>query len=882
MSLPIAILCTVIGILSVSMFPNIHLPYHLSFIVPLCSSFLFFFFSCYLSSKFYPRIQWLKKIRFLGFCFIGIFWGVYCGHIIVGQQLDHELEGQDFLVEGIVSDLPEDKVRYQRFLFSLDEVLVGEGLSKDIAAKKSLREKIDNHILPKTLLLSWYGGEQMSVGDRWRLKIKLKRPRGSVNEGGFDYQRWLLSQGIGATGYVKKSSYNIFIGSTLEYSTNQIRELIRDWLRNILYENESSQLLTALAIGDNSFISQKQWDLLRSTGTSHLMAISGLHIGLIATFGFWFGILIRALLSLRFSFTRIIYYFPTLFSVLFAVCYAALAGFALPTQRALIMVVVANIALVIHRRVGSFLPFLWALLIVVTLDPLAGYELGFWLSFSAVGSLLYAFSYRSEFSKHKSLSADKNVTERSSNVSKKIDVMGVVSKAYHGFFKWVSQLNRSQWVVFIGLFLPLFLLNQSSSYLSPIANFFAIPWVSFTVVIPLLLAMFFHLMSLLCGSFVFIGEVVNTVSFFLVSIADANMAICTDFLLWLRSFVSPENFNFIYNQEISSKFKSPKGLVLILYLLLAIFGVILLLAPKGIPFKWLGLFLVVPLFFSRPFSQISFMHDYFFDNSLLIVSVLDVGQGLAVVVQTKNKTLLYDTGPGNSDGFNAGQSIILPFLDSQSIDTVDTLIVSHNDNDHAGGMISLLKSKLKVKQFIYGEEATLFSTKSFINNKRQENFVCDKDLHWQWDDIDFYLLEPKGLFNKKDKNNQSCVLMISFEDQHILIPGDVERSVEQALLRDKQLPSDISLLIAPHHGSQTSSTAGFVNYLKPNIVVFSAGYNSRYGHPHPKVVQRYSRIKSDMFNTGEMGQLQFRFEINGVVTSKQWRKDHQRYWFGDD
>ncbi len=901
MTLPLAILFSVIGILSVSFFPSVNFSYY----IPLA-----FAISVFLLSVFFHRICWLKKLQFLGFLVIGITWGVYSGQKIVEQQLDTELEGQDFWVEGVISDLPEDKARYQRFVFSLDKRFSPDPLLM-----------VNNEILPKTLLLSWYGSENRAVGERWRLKVKLKRPRGSVNEGGFDYQRWLLSQGIGATGYVKDSIDNQYLGNSSQYVVNQLRGNIREWIGQAFEEdvfaadskndtegvatknwvkeyntnaqldttnkNGTHNLLVALAVGDNSLISQSQWQLLRKTGTSHLMAISGLHIGLVAIFGFFIGMVIRALLSLPFSFVRPIYYFPTMTSILLATSYASLAGFSLPTQRALVMVLVANTALVIHRKVGSFLPFLWALLIVVVMDPLAGYELGFWLSFSAVGSLLYAFGYRT--STNVGLDADIDRDKQDKN-----DKIHFHTLFFNRTILWLKQLTQSQWVVFIGLLLPLILLNQSSSYLSPIANLLAIPWVSFSVVIPLLLAVFLHLLSLWLQPVTWLSNGVEAISDILLQIADASMAVCWNFLAWLPT-KSGELLDLFVKffpaiKNVFTQANASNGFLFFVNMALAIVGVFLLLSPKGVPFKRLGLLLILPLFFSKTFSYIPFSEKYFFTQYPLIVTVLDVGQGLSVVIRAGDKTLLYDTGPGNGGGFNAGDAIVLPFFKSQSINHLDTLIVSHNDNDHVGGAQAILQSLPIVEQFIYGEKSTWRTTQYLIKNKlmdniqseNTENYLCDKNQHWIWNEVSFYLIEPKSSILLKDKNNQSCVLMVSYKDEHILLAGDIEQTVEQILLRDKQLPSKMALLIAPHHGSKTSSSASFVHYLKPKAVVFSAGFNSRYGHPHPTVIERYRSVESRLFNTGIMGQLEFRFDKDGVMTTTQWRKDHRRYWFSRD
>jgi len=269
----------------------------------------------------------------------------------------------------------------------------------------------------------------------------------------------------------------------------------------------------------------------------------------------------------------------------------------------------------------------------------------------------------------------------------------------------------------------------------------------------------------------------------------------------------------------------------------------------------------------------------------LWMTVLDVGQGLAVVVQVQvsgqHKTLVYDTGPSSGDRFNAGDAIVAPYLKTQGIKRIDKLVVSHSDNDHAGGATALLKA-FPVKQFIVGE-ALAFDH----DDVRQTD--CNQLPDWQWEDVRFqFLFNPiselarsaqQNVKARINNNNQSCVLVIRYHDQTILIPGDIESPVEHSLLQDPALPSDITLLIAPHHGSNTSSTNAFVAQLHPQTVVFSAGYRSRYGHPHPLVQTRYREIGSRAYTTAETGQLQFVWDGEGRLRVSAMRFDQPRYWF---
>lgn len=881
MHLPTTLVCCIVGILLVSFFPSLDFsllwPSLLFVVVAFCAIFLSYdnlvsrkLFQLYRFQK-QPLSILAKVFRYLCVFLFGVLWGIFSGKQLVNQQLDARLEGKEIVVEGIVSELPESTQRFQRFKFT------------------TLNDASHQNIpVPKNILLSWYASPNVSVGEHWQLRVKLKRPRGSVNQGGFDYQRWLLSQGVGATGYVRKSNTNKKINSTSEFAVEQLRENIRTWLlsdpsigkgsdqeKNQNYnQNNGMNFLLALAIGDNDFLTQEQWQLLRSTGTNHLMAISGLHIGLIASFGFLLGTFIRRVTSFVSSISRFSYITPAILSVIFAFFYASLAGFSVSTQRALVMVIVVNVTLSMHRRLGASLPFLWAMLFVVLLDPLAIYDMGFWLSFSAVASLLWAFSYRTA------------IMQNSTN--------GLLSKA-QSTKQWFFQLSRSQWVVFLGLLLPLLLLNQSASFISPFANFFAIPWVSFTVVLPLLLSMVIYLFSLLLNE---LGELIRLIPTEVVTLCVQKLEILSRSILrfshhnmeWCADALSYLSLGDVYESNIVGNHFSG-GFLKSISIVLAFIGIVIFLSPLNISNRLLlipivSALLIAPMFLANKEHRFfSFLNGNTLlpASSILSVTVLDVGQGLAVVVKTKHSTLLYDTGPGNTEGFNAGQAIIYPFLRHHGINHLDTLIVSHNDNDHVGGLAGLLNTQyFSVGEFIVGEMASLNSLPKNLSQFIQQSSVCDKNKKWKHDGVTFQLLEPNGFNKKEDKNNQSCVLLISFNDQHILIPGDIERRIEQQLLRDGQLPQPIQLIIAPHHGSRTSSSASFVNYLQPQHAIFSAGYNSRYGHPHPKVVARYQRINTQLFNTGLMGQTIFRFADDGEVSVEQWRQDHRRYWYSDE
>lgn len=729
--------------------------------------------------------------RLLGCFCLGAVWGLVAGYHLLAQQLPPDLQGRELLVSGFISDLPENRGDYQRFEFTVDRYL---NLDTEAGAGGNL---------PRRILLSWYGAPPLTAAGHWTLKVKLSRPRGFVNTGGFDYQRWLLSQGIGATGYVRSSTHNGADGIAPGHWLLKRRQATGQWIRDLTGDTTGA-LLVALAVGDSSGIRPEQWRLLRNTGTSHLMAISGLHIGLVALLGFFIGHALRAGASFLSPRLGWLWWLPGLCSVAVAAFYSAMAGFSLPTQRALTMVVLVNAAVMLGRGGASGRALAWALLIVLLIDPLSGYQTGFWLSFGAVAVLLFRFRERH--------SAGKGALHR------------------------LATFGRAQWVIFLGLLAPLFALNQSASLLAPLANFAAIPLVSFLVVTPLLGALLLQPLSACLA-----GWLLQVAAWFL----QFGMAL----LQWLTRHLPLGGWH------------PGGGAVTWPALLLAAVGVLLLLSPKGLPGRWLGALMLLPLLLPRPAPP-----------PALDIRVLDVGQGLAVVISTPSRVLVYDTGPAYSERFNAGDAIVGAHLRARGIQRVDRLVVSHGDMDHAGGTEALLGS-VAVDEILLGEE--LPELAAHWPDLPVED--CRESPAWRWDDVGFRFLVPP--LAPSAGNNSSCILLLEVADRRILIPGDMEAEVERSLLAADLLPDSLDLLIAPHHGSKSSSSPEFVAASRPANVVYSAGWRNRYGHPHPAVRARYRAAGSEAHDTGLGGELDFVWDRAGELRVSALRQSHRRYWF---
>jgi len=246
------------------------------------------------------------------------------------------------------------------------------------------------------------------------------------------------------------------------------------------------------------------------------------------------------------------------------------------------------------------------------------------------------------------------------------------------------------------------------------------------------------------------------------------------------------------------------------------------------------------------------------------VQVLDVGQGLAIIVQTAGHTLLYDAGARYDTGFDSGSAIILPFLRQQHIRHLDVAVISHDNLDHYGGMAATLKEVSAAKRY---------SAAGFYSHSAP----CQRGQSWNWDGVQFAFLNPLSRSGSAE-NNASCVLKVSSRYGSVLLPGDIERATEKRLISDNPAAiRDIDVLISPHHGSKTSSTEHFIEVLNPQLAVVSAGYLNRFNHPSAKVVARYEKYNSEVMNTASSGWIKLSFEDAGI-DAQAWRTVFRRYW----
>lgn len=387
-----------------------------------------------------------------------------------------------------------------------------------------------------------------------------------------------------------------------------------------------------------------------------------------------------------------------------------------------------------------------------------------------------------------------------------------------GWRATLAQWGLTQWAVTVGSLPLLLLFFQQFSLVSPLANAVAIPFVSF-IITPL--ALMFAVLPW--------PPLLHFDHWLLVQLMRL--------LDWLAAWP-------VWQQAAPPLWAS----------LVALAGVVWLLLPRGFPARWLGLCLLLPAFFwppPRPLAGVAW------------VDVLDVGQGMAVLVRTANHTLLYDTGPLYSAEANAGLRVVVPYLRATGVKQLDALVVSHRDKDHAGG-VTVVQDYLPVQRLLtsipgLGGEA------------------CTAGQRWEWDGVRFAVLHPDSAdydVKAKKSNTMSCVLRIENAMSSILLTADIEAPDEQALIARAPELLRSSVLLVPHHGGRGSSSPEFVSAVAAREVVFSAGYRNSFGHPRPEVLERYASTRP--WRTDQQGAVQI--VLGSMPEVSAWRSVRRRYW----
>ncbi len=649
---------------------------------------------------------------------------------------------------------------------------------------------VDDPRLPARLRLTWRTPPaRPRGGDVWELVVRARAPRGSANPGGFDTEHWLFRERIGATGYVVKHSRNRLVAAGKGGLLLDTRQRLAARIDRVLAERDARAVIKAIAIGTRHEFDRARWERYARTGTSHLMAISGLHVGLAAAASYGLVLLVLGIGRVR----RNNYAAALGAAVCAAGAYVLVSGVGVPAIRAFLMLSTGVAVLLSGMTVGAGAAWSVAVVLVALSTPHATMGAGFLLSFAAVALLLrYACDTRGL-----------------------VPVSRIVSGP--------AGLWRLQWLLFVGLMPLTIVLFERTAPAAPVVNLIAVPVFSLLTVPLALLGL------ALGGPLAALGDPL------LLRAADS-----VDLIEKLIALPWPDGRLTV----------RPRGMAALMVLLLLPWAIL----PRG----WPGRALPLPVFLALVTWQPARVPAGCFR-----LTTLDVGQGQAVLVETRGSALLYDTGPAWPGGASAMQSRILPLLARQDVTALDVTVVSHADTDHAGGLPALSAS-VPTGRLLLGEPLPGWPGTS-----------CHRARPWQRDGVRFRFLRGVGDF---EGNNASCVLEIAAGDAIALLTGDIEREAEAALVA-AELLRGTTVVSVPHHGSRTSSSAAFVDAVAADVAIASAAYGNRWGMPVDDVARRWRRSGATLVTTGEQGAVTMVLcEKEGVREFMVERDDRRRLW----
>ena len=683
--------------------------------------------------------------------------------------------------------------------------------------------------------MRWYKPSvQVQAGQMHQFKVRLKALQGKANPNGFDRQKWRYSQHIAYIANIKEHMQVID-------ERISIRASLYQKVMKATSDLSQQGSLLALIFADKSLLNEHDKSLIKHLGIAHLFAISGLHIGLLFIFStVILNAIVKQLLPVRYL-GWFCWRLVNTFGLLVCLSYGYISGFSLPTERALLMLLISVLVLSSKLKISLLDLLLLCLWIILLLDPLSILSSSLWLSFMAMSTIL-VFIWL--------LQRPQQTAEQNKSWYKlKLQRLLLV-------FKGLLLLQ----LVLTLFMLPIQLINFSaiSLYALPI-NLIAIPLFSWFI-IPLTL----------------LGVV-------------------------LLLFIEPFGVAlFTISDQLLSHFLHYFSTLSAGYLMLSQLHIVLILTF----FLFISIFLLLNLI--HRFFNISKTKIWLLPSILLLfvgirvveqrwqneqqwqLEVFDVGQGLAILIYSDGHTLLYDTGPSYGGSFAVAESTVLPYLQARGIEQLDYFFISHSDNDHAGGK-EVIQNHLLIKQAYAGEADLMNQTYSFQTNNNQLNRhteyqQCISGQVHQLGKLTLTTLSPLSVGN--NNNNNSCVLQVSDGVNRVLLTGDISKAVEQKLIvenRQSMIEKNVDnlhadILIAPHHGSNTSSSLAFIKQVNPQWVVFSAGYKNRWRFPVEQVVQRYQQLGIKHLTTANTGFIRFNVQ-NHHIEVKTYREDLAAYWY---
>jgi competence protein ComEC len=793
---------------------------------------------------------------------VGFGYAAWRAETRLAVSLPSAWEGRDIDIVGSVKGLPSRDEKGVRFLFEV------ESADAPIAA------------FPRVIQLSWIAENApaplLEPGARWRLSVRLKRPHGNANFGVRDAEAGLLARNVRATGYVSVPAHVARLPGNargVSVTVDRWRAALRARIDTVLADAPHRGIVVALAIGAQDEVSAADWLLMRGTGTSHLVAISGLHIGFVAGLAAWLaGAVWRrsGFIGRNWPLRLPAQVVAVTAGALFAGLHAALAGFNVPAQRALWMAGVVALAFISGRNVARSVVLAWALGLVLLIDPWAVVSAGFWLSFSAVAAILFAMSGRPRAQDH-----EQRRDEEGEGGLAPAGLSRLGTSLYRRMRAFGERLRSAahvQFAVTVALAPLTVYWFAQIPLIGPLANAFAIPWVSLLVT-PAVLAGVALPAPFDAYAFRAAHALLDLLA------AGLQMLSGPAWTLW--------------------RLPQPDAWALGA----AAVGVLWCLAPRGWPLRWAAPLTWLPLLMPAPPGP---------PHGSFRLTALDIGQGSSVLVETAHHTLLFDAGPG-PESTHAGERVVVPFLQAHGVTVLDTLIISHADSDHSGGAPAVLDG-IEVRQML----AALAPANLLWSNARQrgaDTVPCAAGQRWQWDGVEFALLWPDAGPLQGKPNAHCCVLRVSTMPDKAsvtaafrpsagklqraaprmaaLLAADIEAPVERILLARDRDALRAEVLVVPHHGSKTSSTEPFLDSIDPLVALFQVGYRNRFHHPNAGVFERYKARHIELARSDTDGAV--RVDVNAEVgpevsaassqgqnraalTLERYRDTQRRYW----
>ncbi len=691
--------------------------------------------------------------------------------------------------------------------------------------------------------IAWYGVPEDSgsqpinpaVNDIWTFMVRVRTAKAGGNPGGFDTVTWNLTSHIDGVGYVRDKPAAVLVEQGRVNTLNAFRHSLAEQLLSLSPDALHTPVVVALTLGLRSRLDEATQALLVNTGTAHLLAISGLHIGLVSAgcffiFGQLWGCFPKSL-GQRVSKTS----FACVFAVLAALSYASLAGLSAPTLRAAAMCAVA--ALLVWKR-GSYCRWTALLVVlnaVVLTDVFRLLAPGVWLSFGTVAFIMLlptarkesgTFSLKSAWRLHASL--------------------GICLLPVTGWF------------------------FAQGALVAPLANLLAVPWVSL-VVVP------FSLITVL-------------LSMFAPSMAELTLQLTNLTIDWLLSWLA-------LCTDLPGA-SVPVTVPSTVALLASVAGLYGYCSAAAVGLRRYAPVLCLPvLCWSLGIRTVGGLE----------VHVLDVGQGHASLVLTRQHAVLIDTGGRLGNGESYWRRAVKPALQQLGKQELTHIIISHSDADHAAGLSEVIDAFPNATLWLGGvtdlHEQSQAEFDAIANPKhrqvqtRSQVARCEAGRQWVLDGVHFSFLHPAAhdvdpatVGSGLDDNDESCVLLVQLGRSTVLFPGDIETRGEAQLLQRALISNSsdstrlllkdrLTMLVAPHHGSRTSSTEPLVHALQPHYVVFPAAHRNRSGFPHEEVLMRYKVVGSVPFVTGLDGALGFFMDSKGLQRppTRYW-VEHRRVW----